>query len=149
MYNVCCRMVGDRMLAEDILQESFVDVFRNIKSFKGDSTPGAWIKRIVVNNCISHLRKRKVHFSDIDDGAHQVADVAVPDDDNTYRVELIKDAMRKLPQGYKVIFSLYALEGYDHEEIADILDVSISTSKSQYHRAKQKIRELVKNAKHG
>jgi len=142
-------MVGDRMLAQDILQESFVDVFRNMRSFKGDSTPGAWIKRIVVNNCISHLRKRKVYFDDIDEGAHQLAAPVEVHDDNSYEVQMIKNAIRKLPRGYKVIFSLYAIEGYDHEEIASIMDISVSTSKSQYHRAKNKIRELVKSTNHG
>ncbi len=144
MYNTCVRMVGDKVLAEDLLQEAFVDVFRNIKSYKGQSTPGAWIKRIVVNNCISHLRKRKMYFSEIDDAVQMIEHTEEAVDTHHYEVQQIKDAMRKLPQGYKVIFSLYAVEGYDHEEIAQILDISTSTSKSQYHRAKKKIRELIK-----
>lgn len=135
-------MLGDRIMAEDILQEAFVDVFRNLKTFKGDSTIGAWIKRIVVNNCISHLRKRKMYIDDLEEASF-VVDVEEEVEYPHLEVQRIKAAIRKLPQGYKVIFSLYAIEGYDHEEIASILDVSVSTSKSQYHRAKKKIRELI------
>jgi len=143
MYNVCVRMVGDRALAEDILQEAFVDVFKNLRSFNGDSTIGAWIKRIVVNNCITHLRKRKMQISEIEEATHVQDEEQEEDDYSGINVQKIKDALRKLPQGYKVIFSLYALEGYDHEEISEILGVSVSTSKSQYHRAKKKIRALI------
>lgn len=142
MYNVCVRMVGDSMTAEDVLQEAFVDVYKNIKSYKGDSTPGAWIKRIVVNKCISHLRKKKVYLSDIDEVAH-VPETKEDNEDYTYEVQQIKNAMRLLPQGYKAIFSLYTLEGYDHEEIASIMKISVSTSKSQYHRAKKKLKEII------
>lgn len=144
---MCLRLLGERMLAEDVLQESFVAVFKGMKSFKAEVTPGAWIKKIVVNNCVSQLRKRKTYFDDIDDDSHQLPDLEPESDDGTqYRVQMIKDAMRKLPQGYKVIFSLYAVEGYDHEEIASIMDISVSTSKSQYHRAKQKIRQLINSS---
>lgn len=142
MYNVCVRLMGDRVLAQDMLQESFVMVFKNLKAYKGDSTPGAWIKRIVINNCISELRKKRMQISDLDEVA-MVPLVVDTEADYTYEVQQIKEAMRKLPQGYKVIFSLYAIEGYDHEEIAGILDISVSTSKSQYHRAKKKIKELI------
>lgn len=142
MYSVCVRMVGDSSLAEDVLQEAFVDVFRNLRSFKGESTVGAWIKSIVVNKCISQLRKRRMQINDLQEASF-VADVEEEVPYPALEVQKIKNAMRKLPQGYKVIFSLYAIEGYDHEEISEILDISVSTSKSQYHRAKKKIRKLI------
>lgn len=134
--------MGDRVLAQDMLQESFVMVFRNLKAFKGESTPGAWIKRIVINNCISELRKKSMQISDLEEVA-QVPSSTIIEADYTYEVQQIKEAIQKLPQGYKVIFSLYAIEGYDHEEIAGILGITVSTSKSQYHRAKKKIKELI------
>lgn len=143
MYNVSVRLVGDGMLAEDILQEAFVEVFKNIGKFKGESTPGAWIKRIVVNKCITHLRKRKIHLTELEEVTH-ITDVASEEIEPTYEVQQIKMAMDQLPHGYKVVFSLYAMEGYDHEEISEILDISVSTSKSQYHRAKKKIKELIR-----
>jgi len=130
------------MLAEDMLQEAFVDVFKNIHTFKGDSTPGAWIKRIVVNKCLSQLRKKKIHLADIDDVKY-IPEEVVEEQDHSYEVARIKQAINLLPHGYRVIFSLYAMEGYDHEEISQVMGVSVSTSKSQYHRAKKKIKELL------
>lgn len=143
MYSVCTRMMGDRATAQDVMQDAFVDVFKNIKSYKGESTVGAWIKRVVVNRCLTHLRKRKIQLVDAEVLEHVADDESITED-VTYEVKQIKNAMEKLPHGYKVIFSLYAVEGYDHEEIADIMGITISTSKSQYHRAKKKLKELVK-----
>jgi len=132
------------MDAEDVLQESFVDVYRKLHTFKYESTPGAWIKRIVVNNCISRLRKNKLHIEEIEEGRY-VVEEEDESSDLTYEVHQIKKAMSVLPEGYRAIFSLYALEGYDHSEIGQILNISESTSKSQYSRAKKKIRSLMSN----
>lgn len=144
MYNVCLRMLNNSMDAEDVLQESFVDVYRKLHTFKYESTPGAWIKRIVVNNCISRLRKNKLHIEEIEEGRY-VVEEEDESSDLTYEVHQIKKAMSVLPEGYRAIFSLYALEGYDHSEIGQILNISESTSKSQYSRAKKKIRSLMSN----
>lgn len=142
MYNVCLRMLNNTMEAEDTLQESFIDVYRKLHTFKYESTPGAWIKRIVVNNCINKLRKRKLIIEDIEEGRLVVtAEDDLPD--HSLEVNKIKKAMSSLPDGYRAIFSLYALEGYDHQEIGQIMNISESTSKSQYSRAKKKIRELI------
>lgn len=142
MFNICLRMMNNSMEAEDVLQESFVDVYKKLHTFKYQSTPGAWIKRIVVNNCINKIRKRKLILEDIDEGRFLVEEereVA----DHSLEVSNIKKAMSKLPDGYRVIFSLYAIEGYDHQEIGQIMNISESTSKSQYSRAKKKIRSLI------
>ena len=142
MFNICLRMLNNTMEAEDTLQESFIDVYKKLHTFKYESTPGAWIKRIVVNNCINKLRKRKLHVEDIDEGRF-VAEHEEESPDHSYEVNKIKKAMSYLPDGYRVIFSLYAMEGYDHQEIGQIMNISESTSKSQYSRAKKKIRELM------
>lgn len=144
MYNICVRMVKVEADAEDILQNSFVDVFRNLKNFQSQSTPGAWIKRIVINNCINFLRKKKVHFTELNETIYTVPETDVPDrGEPDYTVQKIRRAMHQLSDGYRMVFSLYAMEGYDHTEIADILGVSVATSKTQYHRAKKKIRMLI------
>ncbi len=142
MYNVCRRMMRDDMEAEDMLQNSFVVVFTKLHSFRGESTIGAWIKRIVVNNCINELKKRKLLTNEWDDSYMEYSEDTQEeyhDDD----VKRIKKALHQLPPGYKQVFTLYALEGYDHQEIGSILGVSETTSKSQYSRAKQKIRQLL------
>lgn len=126
--------------AEDVLQRSFVDVFTKLKSFRQESSVGAWIKRIVINNCINFLRKRRLTIQELDD--HQLNILADEPEPNYEGIQLktINNAILKLADGYRIVFTLYALEGYDHQEIAQILGVSEATSKSQYSRAKRKLR---------
>jgi len=129
-----------------MLQESFSYAFRKLGSFRFESSFGAWLKRIVVNTCINHLKKKRVDLV----YTEQQND-PLPDDDFVdyeeirFKVDSVMKAMEKLPEGYRVVFSLYLLEGYDHKEIAQILGVSESTSKSQFLRAKQKIKEMLKS----
>lgn len=130
------------MDAEDVLQNAFIDVFRGLKSYNGKSTLGAWIKRIVVNSNIDFLKKRRLYFEEIDDRLEVNAEVEsnqVP----AYDVAMVKHNICLLPDGYRVVFSLYLLEGYDHKEIAQILGITEATSKSQYSRAKKKLKELI------
>ena len=141
MYNVSLRMTKDVEDAEDVLQEAFVKAFKNLDSFKFESTFGAWLKRIVINTAISHLNKNKLFFKDIEDYA--VTDIEESYADDSMNIDKIKSAISELPEGYRIIFSMYAIEGYDHEEIGKFLGVSTSTSKSQYSRAKRKLRELL------
>lgn len=146
MYNLCLRMLGNAHDAEDVLQIAFVDVFRKIDTFNFESSIGAWIKRICVNRCLDHLKKKRIRFDELDGGFVQLAAPEAEEsttNDPAYSVELIRKAMRQLSEGYRVILSLYLFEGYDHEEIGSILGISSGTSKSQYHRAKKRIRELV------
>ena len=130
------------MEAEDVLQESFMDVYKKLHTFKFESTPGAWIKRIVVNNCINRLRKNRLQIEEIEEGRH-IPEEIIENVDKSYEVNKIKKAISNLPEGYRVVFSLYAMEGYDHQEIGQIMNISESTSKSQYSRAKKKIREIM------
>ncbi|WP_339793122.1 sigma-70 family RNA polymerase sigma factor [uncultured Imperialibacter sp.] len=148
MLNVAWRIVNNQSDAEDILQESFLSAFRNIQSYKGDATFGAWLKRIVVNKAINHIRKRKLEMSD-----QEIGEVDVADEQNSVEndpevllsVERIKRAIPQLPDGFRAVLSLYLLEGYDHREIADILGITESTSKSQFNRAKSRLREILKS----
>ena len=146
MFNICVRMLNSKEEAEDLLQESFTDAFMKLNSFRYESSFGAWLKRIVINKCINAINRKKVDLVFPD----QLVEPDTRDEDVDYRgidmdVQRIHHAVGKLPDGYRVIFSLYALEGYDHGEISQIMNISESTSKSQYLRAKQKIKELLKN----
>jgi RNA polymerase sigma-70 factor (ECF subfamily) len=143
MYNVCLRMVRNDQDAEDLLQNSFIDVFANLESFRFESSIGAWIKRIVVNNCINFLKKRRLHFSELQENLSSVPDDAPEPTEYPLSVEAVYEAINHLPDGYRVVFSLYLMEGYDHQEIGQILGISEATSKSQYSRARKKLKEML------
>jgi RNA polymerase sigma factor (sigma-70 family) len=143
MFNVCYRILGKQADAEDALQEGFISAFKNISYYRGDATFGAWLKRIVVNKSITILKKRK-HELFPDD---EQWDVAEQEEQTEYReglsVPQVRNAIEQLPDGYRTVLTLYLLEGYDHQEIAQITGVSESTSKSQLSRAKNKLKELL------
>jgi RNA polymerase sigma-70 factor (ECF subfamily) len=144
MYNICYRMTGQQEEAEDMLQESFTYAFSRLGSFRFESSFGAWLKRIVVNTCINHLKKRRVDLVYTEQHSDPAPDNDFVDyEEISFRVEQVNKAVEKLPEGYRIVFSLYLLEGYDHKEIAEILGVSESTSKSQFLRAKKKIKEIL------
>ncbi len=146
MYNLCLRMLKHSHDAEDVLQVAFVQVFARIHTFQFEASISAWIKRVVVNRCIDHLKKRRLLTTDLDPSRHEVAD-DTPDipyaDEGTYTVERIKRAMLDLSEGYRVVLTLYLFEGYDHEEIGQILGISTGTSKSQYSRARKRLAQLL------
>ena len=132
--------------SQDVLQEAFLDAFARIKDFRQETTFGLWLKQIVVHRCINQLRKRKMELVDIDgEQIENLAD-ADPDDDSElqYKVEQVKQAMLLLPEGYRVVLSLYLLEGYDHEEIGQVLSINENTSRTQFLRAKRKLIEILK-----
>lgn len=146
MFNICLRMLNSREEAEDLLQESFTDAFMKLDSFRYESSFGAWLKRIVINKCINSIQKKKIDLVYPDKEVEpELKEDTVDYGKTELGVRKIHDAMNSLPDGYRVIFSLYALEGYDHSEISQIMGVSESTSKSQYLRARQKIRDILKN----
>jgi RNA polymerase sigma factor (sigma-70 family) len=142
MYNVALRIVNQAAEAEDVLQESFLDAFTRIENFRGETTFGLWLKQIVINKSINQLRKRRVEFVNIDE-----VDVAEEEKEDTahqdMRVNEIKEAVAELPDGYRVVLTLYLFEGYDHEEISHILKISENTSRTQYMRAKKKLHGLL------
>ena len=143
MYNVAYRIVWDEDDASDVLQESFISAFNNLDHYRGDATFGAWFKRIVINKALNMLKRKKMESLPEDD-RWDVPEEEGPDleyDDLT--VERVKRAIEQLPEGYRSVLSLYLIEGYDHQEIGEILGVSESTSKSQLNRAKHKLREFL------
>lgn len=143
MYNTCIRMVSNQYDAEDIIQESFVKAFNNLDSFRGDSSFGSWLKRIVINQSITFLRSKKQEFTEIDNlqiVANENDEENFPGIDPT----MVHESIKTLPEKARVVLNLYLLEGYKHKEIAEILNISESTSKSQYLRAKQLLREELK-----
>lgn len=149
MYNTALRICGNGDDAEDILQESFFTAFHQIKQYRGESSFGSWLKRIVINkslNAVSKKKKEVLMIADMVD--EQIEEGTEYFDDQLLTVSKIKEAIHKLPVGYRTVLSLYLFEGYDHQEIAEILGTSVANSKSQLNRAKEKIRELLKSTKH-
>ena len=142
MYNVALRIVKDRDEAEDVLQDAFVSAFTHLQSYSGKATFGAWLKRIVVNKAINFLKKQRANFVELSVD-FEFEDLAESEPDIEYRVKTVQNAIQQLPDGYRIVLSLYLLEGYDHKEIGEILGISESTSKTQYSRAKQKILKLL------
>jgi len=144
MYNVAMRIVNHEGEAEDVLQESFVDAFQHISELRDGAVFGGWLRRIVVNRAINSLRrKRLVLFEDVPD--HYDPTPGEADSDMTaWNVARVRHAITLLPDGYRLVLSLYLLEGYDHSEIAQILSITETTSKTQYSRAKDRVRALLK-----
>ncbi len=138
MYNTALRIVQDEAEAADVLQEAFIDAFSRLDSFRQESTFGLWMKQIVVNKSISTLRKRKLELQLLEDG-EEPANEEDSENDIELKVNAIKQAINRLPDGYRLVLTLYLLEGYDHEEIAHILRISEATSRSQYLRGKRKL----------
>jgi len=143
MFNTAYRIMGNREDAEDMLQEAFTDCFRKIGSYRTESTFGAWLKTIVINRCISRLRKREAELVFIDDYSRHEMQQDEPQEMIWPDPSVIARAVERLPDGYRVVFSLYLLEGYDHTEISQILGISESTSKTQYSRAKEKLKKIL------
>ena len=144
MYYTCFHLMRSKENAEDMLQESFSEAFQKLDSYRFESSFGSWMKRIVINKCLNEIKRVKTDLTfeaDITD--HDLGkeeEDALPE----LKTEYIKKALETVPEGSKLIFQLYLLEGYDHTEIAEILGVSVSNSKSQYMVAKRKVREFLK-----
>lgn len=149
MLNTAYRMLNSREDAEDVVQESFLKAFDQLGNFRNESSFGTWLKRIVINRSINLLKSRKTHFAL--DGMEDYLNIPGPEKEEPkvfpYSVQQARQAMQKLPDGYRTIFSLYLLEGYDHQEIAEILGISISTSLSQFHRAKKRLLKILESRK--
>lgn len=135
------RIVNNEAEAEDVLQEAFISAFRSLEHYRGDASFGAWLKRIVINKAINVIKQRRTEpLPEVD---FDVADDAWDEKEFPFSVDQVRRAIEALPDGYRSVLSLYLLEGYDHAEIAGILGISESTSKSQFNRSKKKLRELL------
>jgi RNA polymerase sigma-70 factor (ECF subfamily) len=137
------RLINNAAEAEDVMQEAFLNAFTKIDTYKGEVSFGAWLKRIVINRSLDYLKKRKVRFEEINEKTNQIPDYQM--EIKEVNMKVIKDAIQKLPDGYRVVLSLFLIEGYDHEEISQILGISNSNSRTQYLRAKNKLKELLKD----
>jgi RNA polymerase sigma-70 factor (ECF subfamily) len=142
LLGICIRYSKSTQEAEDILQEGFIKILTKIKDFKGDGSFEGWMKKVIVNTAISHFHKNK-KFNEIQDIEHiRESDIDHDNfENNEFTHEELLNIINQMPEGYKVIFNLYAIEGFKHKEIAEMLNITESTSKSQYSRAKDKIRQ--------
>lgn len=155
VYSLCLRMVGNTTEAEDLTQEAFLQLFRKIGTFRGESAFSTWLHRLAVNVVLMRLRKKTVPVTSLDEstepddeGSGPRRDFGGPDlrlSGSIDRMNLQR-AMEQLPQGYRAIFVLHDVQGYEHNEIADIMECSIGNSKSQLHKARMRLRELLHEA---
>ncbi|MGK6350521.1 RNA polymerase sigma factor [Parapedobacter sp. DT-150] len=147
VYNSICRIISHTAEAEDILQESFYHAFADIHRLQQATSFGAWVNRIALNRSITHLRKRKILFSDAGEMDIAEEDGYDHEQDELFdcKVEDVRNAIEQLPPGYKTILSLYVFEGLPQEEIGRMLGISHTTVRSQYHRAKKKVIQSLKD----
>lgn len=146
-YSLCLRMTQSQTEAEDLTQEVFIQLFRKVGSFRGDSAFSTWLHRMTVNQVLMHFRKRGVqNEKTTEDGEMPEQIVRGTENQNKMpvldRIALDK-AISQLPNGYRTVFTLHDVEGFEHEEIARLLKISVGTSKSQLHKARLKLRKLL------
>ncbi|MEO8074374.1 MAG: RNA polymerase sigma factor [Acidobacteriota bacterium] len=146
-YSLCLRMTNNQTEAEDLTQEVFIQLFRKAGSFRGDSAFSTWLHRLTVNQVLMHFRRRSVkNEKTSQDG--EMPEQIVPGTENQSKMPVLDRialtrAISELPPGYKSVFTLHDIEGYEHEEVARLLGISVGTSKSQLHKARLKLRGLL------
>lgn len=146
-YSLCLRMTGSQTEAEDLTQEAFIQLFRKVGSFRGDSAFSTWLHRLTVNQVLMHFRRRSVkNERTSEDG--EMPEQAVHGTANPNRMPVVdrialKKAISELPKGYRRVFVLHDVEGFEHEEVARLMGISVGTSKSQLHKARLKLRGLL------
>ncbi|MFT4033648.1 MAG: RNA polymerase sigma factor [Siphonobacter sp.] len=141
MYNVCFRILNHTTEAEDVLQDAFIKFFQHIQEFRQESTVGAYLKQIVVNEALNRLRQRRVQFVDVEEGIEVAIEPAIEPDE--WEVSRVRAALMKLPDGFRAVLTLHLLEEYSHDEIAKMLNITPSTSRTQFMRARNKLREML------
>ncbi|MEZ5104939.1 MAG: RNA polymerase sigma factor [Draconibacterium sp.] len=143
MYNIAIRMTGDRETAEDILQDAFIKAFTEIEKLIDEKAFGGWLKRIVINRCLDEIRKQK-NVASFDMLAEKHSEIAEEINENV-DVEMVHNMIKRLPEGARQVLVLRALEGYRYAEIAERLDITESTAKTQFFRAKQLLGKMIKS----
>jgi RNA polymerase sigma-70 factor (ECF subfamily) len=144
MYIVACRYIQNREDAKDVMQEAFLKAFTRLYQYQGEVAFGAWLKRIVINQCIDTLKKRALVYEEMNDQT-----LAIIDDETSWEIDLavtkqdIIQAIDILPNKYKYVVKLYLIEGYDHQEISEILDIPVRTSRTQLMRGKTKLKNIL------
>lgn len=151
MFMVANRFVKNSMEAEDIVQEAFIKAFSKLHQYSGEVTFGAWLKRIVINKSIDVLKSKKQQLLDLDEVHLKVVDTANDDwlVDDLITLDEVKEAIEKLPDKYKYVVMLYLIEGYDHQEISQILNITEVASRTNLSRGKTKLQELLIPLHHG
>lgn len=148
VYSLCLRMTQNPAEAEDLAQEAFIQLFRKIGSFRGDSAFTTWLHRLTVNQCLMHFRKKSVKLEKTtEEGETPVQVVRGTENPNSMPIVdriALDSALNQLPPGYRAVFMLHDVEGHEHEEISKILGVAVGTSKSQLHKARMKLRRILK-----
>ena len=148
VYSICLRMLQNPSEAEDLTQDVFIQLYRKVGSFRGDSAFTTWLHRLTVNQVLMHFRKRTVKFEKTTEEGETPVQI-VSGTENPFRMPVVDkialdNAISQLPAGYKSVFVLHDVEGFEHEEVARILGCSVGTSKSQLHKARLKLRKLLK-----
>jgi len=149
MFIVAHRYMKDEAAAEDALQEAFIKAFQKLHQFKGDVTFGAWLKRIVINSCLDAIKANRMEKITIDEERFDIVDEdnwEVPDEST---VQEVVNAIKNLEEPYGTVTQLFLLEGYDHQEISEVLEITESASRTYLHRGKKKIQEQLKHMRHG
>ncbi|MFM9009250.1 MAG: RNA polymerase sigma factor [Bacteroidota bacterium] len=144
MFGVCLRYAASREEAEDLLQEGFLKAFRTLQGYRGEGVLEAWLRKVVVNTALESLRKQRLRWTELD---HSEEPSAPPEILERLATADLLEHIRCLPEGYRAVFNLYAIEGYTHQEIARLLDISEGTSKSQYARARATLVRAIEEKK--
>jgi len=144
MFGICRRFTSNTAEAEDLLQDSFVKVFLNIQNFRNECSLGFWIKKLTINTLVSHFRKRNSlkRAFEVDDLNDEIPDTSIPDD-GTIPMEVIVNMVNELPDGYRTVFNLKEIDGYEFTEIAELLNCTTSTVRSQLCKAKQSLKSKI------
>jgi RNA polymerase sigma-70 factor (ECF subfamily) len=144
MFTIACRFLSNQEDAKDAMQEGFLKACININSYQPEATFGAWLKRIIINQCLDVIKKKQLKFDDVEVGESQI----INDDDWHFDSNITKQdilfAIEQLSEKYKIVVKLYLLEGYDHEEISEILEIPVKTSRTHLRRGKLKLQDLLK-----
>lgn len=145
MFNTAMGFTKDDMIAQDMMQEGFIKAFKKIDTYNGEATFGSWLKRIVINQCLDYLKKQKLEIVDVDEATLSIAEDDNWEVEDGISLQHIYSCIEQLPQKCKNVVKLYLLEGYDHQEVAHILQITEVSSRSQLSRGKSRLKELLKN----
>tara|TARA_R110002049_G_scaffold116712_1_gene269443 strand:- start:2752 stop:3300 length:549 start_codon:yes stop_codon:yes gene_type:complete len=145
MFTIACRYLNNEEDAKDAMQDGFLKAFVNIETYQPEATFGAWLKRIIINQCLDVLKKNQLQFNDV-----EVSELRITNEDNWQfenhitKQDILK-VIEQLADKYKIVVKLYLLEGYDHEEISQILEIPVKTSRTHLRRGKLKLQDLLKH----
>lgn len=144
MFSIAFRYLRNEDDAKDAMQEGFLKAFRNMDSYKPEATFGAWLKRIIINQCLDVLKKRQLQFDDVDVSELQIVNEDDWHFDSHISKQEILNAIELLKDNYKIVITLYVIEGFDHDEISQILEIPVKTSRTHLRRGKLKLQDLLK-----